>query len=378
MKSKILLLSHFNYSKSGPIHGPVHSICSYLKNKGFFYTYIGYPLYVGEKSLLVSFDGKKETVVKFGTSFKLPLILQYVFEACFTLNFLRKNKQDLVISIDPLNALTAIFSKKLGFVEKVIFYTVDYTPSRFTNKLLNSLYHLIDRFCIRNVDVVWNVSNRIVDKRKEQGVKNDRNLYVPNAPSFNIGQSRSVDKVDRFNMMMVTGVTHSPAFNMVIDAVSSLLDKYPSIKLSLIGNSFYAEELKEKINKSKLKGHVEFLGQLDHEQLLNILPKGGLGLAIYTGDYSWVNYGDSMKAREYLLSGLPVVITDIVSTSEDISKYNAGIVVKPNKKDIQSAIEKLISDYPYWIKSRKGALQLAKDFDMDNILDKALLSSINI
>lgn len=378
MTSKILLLSHFNYSRSGPIHGPVHTICSYLKNKGFIYTYIGYPLYVGEKSLLVTFDGKKEAVKKIGTSFKLPIIVQYIFEACFTLNFLRKNKHDLVISIDPLNALAGILSKKLGFVKKVIFYTVDYTPSRFTNKLLNNFYHLIDRFCIRNADVVWNVSNRIVDKRKEQGVENDRNLYIPNSPSFSVGKSLSVNKVDRFNIMMVTGITHSPAFTIVIDAVSTLLDKYPKINLSLIGSGSYEKELKEKINKSKLKGHVEFLGQLDHSSLLNILPRGGLGLAIYTGDYSWVNYGDSMKAREYLLSGLPTVITDIVSTNEDIKRYNAGIVVKPTKQDIQDAIEKLFEDRKYWLKARQGALKLARDFDMDKILNRALADSINI
>lgn len=376
--NKILLLSHFNYSKSGPIHGPVHTVCSYLLNKGIAYTYIGYPLYVGEKSLLTTFDGKKESTKKFGTSLKFPVVLQYLYEVLFTLLFLQRGKFHLVIAVDPLNALAAILAKKIGFVKTVIFYTVDYTPTRFSNNVLNTIYYRIDQFCIKNSDFVWNVSNRIVEKRAEQGVEPTRNIYIPNTPSFKAGKSLSIKKVDRFNIMMVTGITHSPAFTMVIDAISDLVDKYPKIKLSLIGAGDYEEQLKEKVNKSKLKGHVEFLGQLDHETLLLTLPKGGLGLAIYTGDYSWVNYGDSMKAREYLLSGLPTIITDIVSTSEDIKKYNAGLVVKPDKEQIQSAINKLIGNYQYWLESRAGALKLAKDFDMDKILDQALLSSINI
>jgi len=369
----VLLLSHFNYSKAGPIHGPVHTLASYLQRKKISYTYIGYPLYVGEKSLLTRFNGKKENNKTFGTSFKLPLVLQYLFEIYHTLNFLRHNDKDLVVAVDPLNALAAVFGEKLGLTKKVVFYTVDYTPNRFSNNFLNTLYHKIDNFCIKNVDEVWNVSNRIVEKRREQGVSNFKNKYVPNAPSFKVGKALPINKIDRFNIMMVTGITHSPAFTMVIKAISGLLDKYPKIKLSLIGSGSYEIELKDKINHSRLDNHVEFLGQLDHESLLNTLPKGGIGLAIYTSDYSWVNYGDSMKAREYLLSGLPTIITDVVSTGDDIKKYDAGLVIKPTEKDLKNAIIKLMQNKKYWIKKRNNALALAQEQDIDKILDRVFL-----
>lgn len=370
---KVLLLSHFNYSKSGPIHGPVHTLNSYFQRKKNPYTYIGYPLYTGEKSLITKFNGKKENTKKFGFSLTLPLLLKSLYETWYTLNYLNKNKQDLIIAVDPLNGLAAVFAKKLSLTKRVIFYTVDYTPSRFSNKLLNKFYHWIDSFCLKNSDEIWNVSNRIVDKRKEQGLEDSKNKYLPNSPSFKAGKPLPASKVDRFNIMMVTGITHSPAFSMVIDAISGLVDKYPKIKLSLIGTGSYEVELKEKIDNSKLRGHVEFLGQLDHETLLKTLPKGGVGFAIYTSDYSWVNYGDSMKAREYLLSGLPTIITDVVSTCEDIKKYDAGLIVKPTKKDIQNALAKLIGDEKYWIKKRDNALTLAREQDMDKILDKTLL-----
>lgn len=376
MNSKILLLSHLNYGPNGPIHGPVHTLASHLARKKTPYTYIGYPLYTGEKSELTKFDGKKENIKKFGSSLKLPLVLKSLYEIWFTINFLSKNRQDLVIAIDPLNALAAVIAKKIGFVKKVVFYTVDYTPKRFTSKLLNDVFHAIDNFCIKNADSVWNVSNKIIEKRHEQGVIESKNKYVPNAPSFKVGRPQPASKVDRYNIMMVTGITHSPAFTMVIEAISALIRKYPKIKLSLIGGGPYEAELKEKVNKSALRGHVEFLGQLDHETLLKTLPKGGLGLAIYTADYDWVNYGDSMKAREYLLSGLPTIITDVVSTGDDIKKYKAGLVVKPTKKGIQSAVERLIGDKNYWLKTRTGALQLSKDFDVDKILDKELLKYV--
>lgn len=335
------------------------------------YRAIAHPLYAGVKSFDEVFNGQKVTTKEFGSNIKLALLVKSIVETVQTLRLLWNRKPALIIAIDPLNALTAVLLKKFGKASRVVFYTVDYTPTRFLNKLLNLIYHWIDMFCIKNADAVWNVSNRIVEKRQEQGVSDSKNKYVPNSPSLKVGKPLPANKVDRNRIMMVTGITHAPAFTMVIDAVSGLIDKYPRLILSLIGGGPAEEEFKNKVANSRLKGHVEFLGQLDHTSLLNILPKGGLGLAIYTSDYNWVNYGDSMKAREYLLSGLPTIITDVVSTGEDIKKYGAGLIVKPTKADIRKAIEKLITDKEYWGKARNNALKLSRDFDMDKILDKA-------
>lgn len=371
VKKYIFLISHFNYTAAGPIHGPLHSVASYLQRKKLPYEAIAHPLYAGAKSLYEVFNGRKITTREFGWCLKFPLPIKSFIEALKTITILAKNKPDLVIAIDPLNAFAALIAKKLGISGKVVFYTVDYTPMRFPNKFLNWLYHAIDGFCIRNADSVWNVSIRIVERRREQGVPDEKNLYVPNAPSFKVGKRLPLKKVNRYNIIMITGITHSPAFSMVIEAIAMLIDKQPKIKLSLIGAGPYEEELRKKVADSLLRGHVEFLGQLDHETLLKTLPRGGIGLAIYTPDYNWINYGDSMKAREYLLSGLPTVITDVVSTADDIQKYKAGLVVKADKGAIRSAIEKFFKDEKFWLSSRANALKLAKDFDMDKILDRA-------
>jgi hypothetical protein len=51
-------------------------------------------------------------------------------------------------------------------------------------------------------------------------------------------------------------------------------------------------------------------------------------------------------------------------------------VVKPTKKDIRNAVEKLIKDRNYWIKTRANALTLSKEQDIDKILDKELLKYV--
>lgn len=374
MRPKISIITHYNFSNAGPIHGPAHTVASYLSRKGASYNFIQYPLYSGAPSILFSKSKNKKVEGTFGPSFSMPLPIKSLYELIKTINFLFKNNQSYVIAVDPLNAFAAILAKKFGFIKKVVFYTVDYTPYRFSNKILNRIYHLIDLYCVYNADVVWNVSTRIMDKRKEQGVAEYKNKYVPNAPSFEVGKRLPESKVDRYNIMMVAGITHSPAFTMVIDAISKLIKKYPHVKLTIIGAGSYEQELKEKIKRSYLHDHVVFLGQLDHEKLLQELPKGGIGLAIYTRDYDWVNYGDSMKAREYFLCGLPVIITDVVSTAEDVLKHSAGIVVKSSSREIYMAIDKLMGNKRLWQKNRLNAIRLAKEFDMDSILDKEFAS----
>ena len=47
-----------------------------------------------------------------------------------------------------------------------ILYTPHYSPKRFSNNIVNKIYHFIDKICVLNSDEVWNVSSRIHDVRK--------------------------------------------------------------------------------------------------------------------------------------------------------------------------------------------------------------------
>lgn len=349
MRDKIFLVSHVYFTDSGPVYGPVNVIKDYLESKKRKYYLVEYPL----------------------TS-RLPLIIKSFFE---TLNTLFKGilyKPRVFIGIDPLNALAGIIMKKLGFTGKTIFYCVDYTPTRFKNKFLNFCYLSIDEFCAKNSDEVWNVSMRIIDVRKRQNVPNEKIKFVPNSPSFFKCPRQSIGKIDRSKIVIVTGLTHSPAFDLVLASFKKVSEKLPGLRLSVIGTGAYQEKLVTKVKKMGLLKSVKFLGQLANKDLLEEVSKSGLALAIYTfsKNYSWVYYGDSKKAREYLACGTPVIITDVVGTSEDIKKHGSGLVIRPDIKELAKAIEKLAQDKEFWFECRKNAIKLGRKFDINLILDK--------
>ena len=111
-----------------------------------------------------------------------------------------------------------------------------------------------------------------------------------------------------------------------------------------------------------LSKRVIFTGSKPHEDVMKILSKSGVGLAIYTDDFPWTKYGDSMKAREYLACGLPVIITNVPSTADDIENARAGMVIK-GVSEIETAIDHLFKDEKSYQKIKKNAFALAKKFD---------------
>lgn len=345
---KILLVSHVYRTESGPVYGPFNVIKDYLKAKKRIFQAIEYPLVSGT-----------------------PIIIKSVIETAGTIKTAARYKPDVFIGIDPLNALAGVILKKMSLVKKTIFYCVDYTPTRFKNRILNNVYLGIDKYVSKNSDEIWNVSSRIIDVRKKQGIPDAKIKFVPNSPVFGNCPRLPEKKVDRNKIVMVAGLTHSPVLDIVLKAFKNILRKFPKVKLSTIGTGTYQERLVEKTKKMGLSKNINFLGQLANIDLLREVSKSGIALAIYTfsKNYTWVYYGDSKKAREYMACGTPVIITDVVGTAEDVEKYKSGLVIKPNSKSLEKAMEKILGDKKFWLQCRKSAIKLGKDYDINAILD---------
>lgn len=351
--TKILLASHIYSTDSGPVYGPYNVIKDYLENKGVRVRTIEYPLASGSS-----------------------LIFKSLAEIFKTIKIAANYKPDVFIGVDPLNALAGVLLKKIKLVKKTIFYCVDYTPTRFGSSILNNAYLTIDKLVSKKSDEVWNVSSRILEVRKSQGISENKIRLVPNSPDFNSCPRIPKGKIDRNKIVMVAGLTHSPAFDLVLPAFKDLSKKFPKVRLSVIGTGPYQKQLAAKVRKMGLSKKIKFMGQLPTSDLLKEVSKSGMALAIYTYSkkYSWVYYGDSKKAREYLACGVPVVITDVVGTANDIKDYSAGIVIEPNINDLYSAMFKIVDDKKLWSDYQTNAIKLAREMDISKILDKIFKS----
>ena len=64
------------------------------------------------------------------------------------IKILQKKTYKLFVGADNVSALVGIILKKLGRVEKVAYWTLDYRPVRFENRVMNTVFHWLDRFCV--------------------------------------------------------------------------------------------------------------------------------------------------------------------------------------------------------------------------------------
>lgn len=354
------------HSINEDVYGPAHSIYDFLKEKKVKPIFIKHSIYKNHPSIIV--NGNLKT--RRGKFYRRNILIKSIEDVWINIKEIKRlNKPIYYIAVDPVNALSGVILKKTSKLNKFVYFSVDYANNRFDNFFLNQIYHAIDKICLKYADEVWSVSTRILAKRKLQGVSHTKNKLLPNSPEFS--------KVPRYkyngnnNLIVVSHLSKSLHLEVIFEIVKELSHIYKKLRINIIGDGPERKRLEQLVIKQKLKKQVYFLGQKSHRDALQYISRSFIGFALYTADHPWRHYGDSMKTREYVACGIPVVINDIPSTADDIKKYNAGLVInKLDKKEISNFIEKCIKNRKYYESVRRNAYLLGERFDKKIILSQ--------
>jgi len=374
----ILIASHVVFLRGNEVHGPGHSISQYLLMNKIPHGFIKHSLYNTDRSRIEHKSIKKET----GRESRLPRTgvfryFQYLWELFTTLHYVvRHQKVNVFIGIDPLNALAGIIARFLGKVDTLVFYTADYAYERFENTLLNYIYHALDKFAYSRADYVWNVSSRITSIRSKQGVPDEKNRFIPNAPILKLMKKASHGKKAPTSLVLIANFTPAIRYDAVVHAAKKLVRTFPNLHVSFIGSGEREEAIKKLVAKNGLAKHFTFHGYQPHDKAVEILGQHQIGLALYDNKWPWTAFGDSLKAREYLALGLPVIINDHISTADDIETFKAGYSIKLTEKKLIECLTEAFHDEKIIAALQKNALKAAKTYDLEKILDRELKSLI--
>ena len=115
--------------------------------------------------------------------------------------------------------------------------------------------------------------------------------------------------------------------------IPQLLKELPQAKFKLIGSGYLEKVLKADAVKIRLEDKVSFIGQIDHRQVLSEIKKS----AIVTVPSVWQE-PLPRSAIEAILSGTPVVATEVGGLKEVVKDQVYGILCKPNENSIKDAI----------------------------------------
>lgn len=305
-------------------------------------------------------------------------IFSWFFDSIDTLYKVIKEhkKYDLYLGSNRLNTLMGIILKKINLVEKVVYFSPDWSKNRFNNKLLNSLFSYLDFFCVKNSDCVWNSStvmkiDPMMEERLKLGYPKEwLKKQIQVSDGTDNYEIPSFDMINRFEMGFVGHLKKGMGMELVIDALPNILKKIPEIKLVIIGSGPL-----EKLLKKKSKNlPVEFIGFLgDLEQVYQRLSKCAIALAPYENSKENISqFSDPGKVKNYLSIGLPMIITNVPKISSEIEKSKCGIVINYKKEEFVDAVIRLLKDDKIMKKYKKNTIRLAKKYRWERIFNRAL------
>lgn len=323
--------------------------------------------------------GKKHVAIHW----KFPEAFLYVKDVLYTVLWcLQSNSSfDIFFGADPLNTFSGIILKKLGKVDRVIYYSIDYTPKRFESHLINHIYHFIDRYCCYRADINWVGTHRTIEARIENGVLEKRmakTIIVPDGSHSQEVKKKNTPQIDMNTLVYVGYILEKQGIDLVIESLTEIKKKIPSVKFIVIGKGPYLPVLKKRVAHLGLGGVVEFKGFIkDDKKMQEMLAKCGVGVAPYLEDKnSFTYYSTAGKPVLYLACGLPVIITNVPSIAREIHKRKAGIAISYKKDQFINAVFTILSSKQKYNGYKNNAISFGEELDWSEIFEKGLYKTI--
>lgn len=274
------------------------------------------------------------------------LVIRLISEIIGTQFILFKNRNRIThyIGLDPLNAFNGLFFKIFNTEVKVTYLVPDYSTKKYENFLLEKIYKTIERFVSKKADNLLCVSKAIFD------IKNVRpNVYLfNNYPAFSIVPSTKEMKRNKKKLFMVGYLDDYYKLDELFEAISMLRKSF-GVDFYIIGGGKKEEDYKDKAKRLKVDEFVNFVGFMPRDKMLKYISKMGVSLCIYSDNNTFNYYRDSVKIRDSIAVGIPVITTNNHDNSKEVEEFKLGAVINSRSdnmsKDIYEAYEKIINDY---------------------------------
>jgi len=369
-----------------PQGGPAYETLQYLlkKNAGTI-LFIAHPLlstpetYANDSRYDYFKKGKKVEQYR-STHLRLPDLLLFIKDFLLTLLWCvqyKNNKYDVFIGLDPLNALAGIVLRTMGIVDKVIYYSIDYFPTRFNNAIMNSLYHFIDKLSVRFSNETWNVGINMKEARARfnnmKGYTYTRQYYVPIGIWFDKEKMKPIEKIDTKKLVYAGHLISYMGIDLAIRAMPELIKKIPGISLDIIGMGAEEKDLKDLTKQLSLTKQIHFYSWMgDRKSFEEKLSTAAVGLATFNTIIldDKVKNADPSKIKDYMVCGLPIITTNALATYKDVENAKAAIVVDYNQKAFIKAVVSLLGNKQTLDTYRHNAQKFVQQFDWEVLLNK--------
>lgn len=366
-KNKLFIATHV-----AEAHGPQYVLKNYLVERRQSFAYAAFPFdyaRIGHAKLSV-YQSSGHWSEKKGHANCSKGVLSWLKDmlTLWRWGWSTTHRDGVFIGINNLNTLVGLGLRWFGRCRHVIYYVIDYTPRRFSNRWLNSIYQWTAKTAAKRADMVWSLSEPMRQIHHQFGARQETNILVPIGIDFSEVQVVPLEKIQKNQLVVISTLFESKGVQLVIAAMPAL----PQARLSVVGTGPYEQELKKLATQLGVDKRVTFYGCLSRQGLMEVLSHSMIAIAPYQSDpdnYSY--YADPAKPKEYLACGIPVVITKVPWIAQEIAKKPMGIAIDDDVAQLVSACKKLMKDQVFWQQCREHALDYVQVLSWETIFDRA-------
>jgi 1,2-diacylglycerol 3-alpha-glucosyltransferase len=252
------------------------------------------------------------------------------------------NKIDIVTTQDPFETglagqkLSKIFNAKLHVQIHTDFLNENFVKHSFLNKIRVDIAKSI----LPKADGIRVVSERI--KRSLEVFDLKKGLEIKVLPIFvEADKFLNTTKANKFTefdktILTVSRLESEKKVDLLIDAFSEVLKKFPNTGLIIVGDGNLKESLISKAEKLGISKNVIFVGSVSNIEEYY----AGAEIYIQTSEYE----GFGLALFEAALSGLPIISSDVGLVGDILKDNESLLVTELSKEGISRNIEKLFED----------------------------------
>lgn len=250
---------------------------------------------------------------------------------------------------------------------------------------------------IRYLDQIWSFFKGFIYRRTTKKTvdmfvfpssalaeKTSKSLKIPEKKArvihnfTNIEESLNKPFVEKRNsqFLFVGRISPEKGLDVLIDSLSILVNErmLKDIHLKIVGDGTYANHIKDKVDKLKLKENVTFTGWINDEKIKNKLY--GESIASIVPSVWFEAFG--LIVIEAFKNKTCVIASDVGGLHELISDKKTGLLFKrADPIDLANKMETIYKNPDFAIKLGKAAYNELKDKYTANNYYKELMSAFN-
>ncbi len=231
---------------------------------------------------------------------------------------------------------------------------------------VQKLRYAIIREGQKNIDLFIVPSNAMATILREGMIKSPIAIVPNGKEELRVKATAKLKYNERPSKILFVGrLAPEKGLHILIEAIRKVLDVFPNVTLTVVGDGPEADSLKHLVQKYNLRNSVHFTGNLMQDKIIHHFKVTDI---VVVPSICYESFG--LVVVEAMMHGKPVIASNAGGLSELVDDGITGLLVRPDSAiELGSGIIKLLTD-PNMIESMgRASINKAKAYSIKQYVD---------